>query len=297
MSVQRPLQFTLAIGFCPSEHYVPLARAAEAAGWDSIAVPDGLFWYDQVSVAYPYSEDGSRFWDPKTPFLDPFVVMGVMAAVTERIRFYPSVLKLAVREPLLVAKEVSTCAVLANGRIGLGVGLSPWPEDFEVLRQDWSNRGPRSAEMIEIIRGVMSGELYEFHGRYYDVPKLQIAPVPPGGVPIYIGGLAEPVLKRAARMADGYIGWENPRCRFEEVGSLARRIAMYREEYGTADAPFEFKFLPLSSRAEVVAELQRHGVTDVISIPWMERFGPEATLAQRIESVQRYADEVIAKFR
>jgi alkanesulfonate monooxygenase SsuD/methylene tetrahydromethanopterin reductase-like flavin-dependent oxidoreductase (luciferase family) len=197
------MQFTLSLGFCPHTWYVPLAQAAERAGWDSIAVPDGLFHYEKTSVPYPYSIDGERFWRADTHFLDPFVVIATMAAVTSRIRFYPSVLKLAVREPLLVAKELSSCAVLAAGRVALGVGLSPWPEDFEVLRQDWAQRGPRSAEQIEIIRGLLRGGMYEFHGRFYQVPRLQIAPVPERPVPIYIGGLAEPVLRRAARIYDG----------------------------------------------------------------------------------------------
>src|SRR5262245_60916097 len=196
--------FTLSIGFCPSAWYAPLAVGAEAAGWNSVAVPDGLFWYEQVSVPYPYSADGERFWGADCEFLDPFVAIAAMAAVTRRIAFYPSVLKLAVREPLLVAKELSSCAVLSGGRVALGVGLSPWPEDYEVLHQEWAQRGQRSAEMIEIIRGVMKGGMFEYRGRFYTVPRLRIAPVPPRPVPIYVGGLAEPVLRRAARLGHGY---------------------------------------------------------------------------------------------
>ena len=105
-------------------------------------------------------------------------------------------LKLAVRDPLLTAKQVSAAAYLSGNRVGLGIGLSPWPEDFALLNQQQNNRGPRSAEMVEIIRGVMAGEMYEFHGKYRDIPPLQIAPVPTQPVPIYIGGLAEPVLRR-----------------------------------------------------------------------------------------------------
>ena len=69
------MQYTLSVGFCPADWYVPLARAAEAAGWDSIAVPDGLFYYEKTSAPYPYSADGSRFWAADTPFLDPWASM------------------------------------------------------------------------------------------------------------------------------------------------------------------------------------------------------------------------------
>lgn len=283
------MQFTLSIGFCPSAWYAPLARAAEAAGWDAVAVPDGLFYYESTSVPYPYSTDGSRFWGPETEFLDPFVVIAAMAAVTERIRFYPSVLKLAVREPLLVAKELSSCAVLSGGRVGLGVGLSPWPEDFEVLRQEWSHRGPRSAEMIEIIRGLLAGGMFGFEGRFYTVPRLQIAPVPSTPVPIYLGGLAEPVLRRAARIADGYIGWENPQCSLQEVPAMIRRMEGYRADYARSGLPFEYKFMPMSAAPDVLERLAQAGVTDLILMPWMDQHGPAAGLAERIAAIESFA--------
>jgi alkanesulfonate monooxygenase SsuD/methylene tetrahydromethanopterin reductase-like flavin-dependent oxidoreductase (luciferase family) len=283
------MQFTLSIGFCPSAWYAPLAQAAEAAGWDAVAVPDGLFYYESTSVPYPYSADGSRFWGPETEFLDPFVVIAAMAAVTERIRFYPSVLKLAVREPLLVAKELSSCAVLSGGRVGLGVGLSPWPEDFEVLRQEWSQRGPRSAEMIDIIRGLLGGGMFGYEGRFYTVPRLQIAPVPGDPVPIYLGGLAEPVLRRAARIGDGYIGWENPQCALQEVPGMIRRMEGYRVDYGRSHLPFEYKFMPMSTDPQVLEGLARAGVTDLILMPWMTQHGPAAGLDERIAAIESFA--------
>lgn len=288
------MQYTLSVGFCPADWYVPLARAAEAAGWDSIAVPDGLFYYEKTSAPYPYSADGNRFWAADTPFLDPWVVIATMAGATERIRFYPSVLKLAVRDPLLVAKELSSCAVLAGERVGLGVGLSPWPEDFEVLREEWAQRGPRSAEMIEIIRGLLRGGMYEYHGRFYDFPRLQIAPVPRAPVPVYIGGLVEPVLKRAARLGDGYIGWENPRCSLEDLAQLIRRIEGYRRDYGRSGA-FEYKFMPYSTSPATRQRLAAAGVTDLICMPWMDTHGARAGLRERLDAVARFGEEVIAR--
>jgi len=290
------MQFTLSVGFCPADWYVPLARAAEAAGWDAVAVPDGLFYYERTSTAYPYSADGSRFWAPDTPFLDPWVVIATMAGATERIRFYPSVLKLAVRDPLLVAKELSSCAVLAGERVALGVGLSPWPEDFEVLREEWAQRGLRSAEMIEIIRKLLRGGMQEHRGRFYEFPRLQIAPVPRAPVPVYIGGLVEPVLRRAARIGDGYIGWENPRCSLDDIAQMIRRIEGYRRDYDRMGA-FEYKFMPYSVAADTRQRLADAGVTDLICAPWLESAGVQAGLAERLEAVARFGDEVIARSR
>ena len=87
----------------PADHYIPMARAAEAAGFHSIAVPDSVFFPETVSGDYPFTEGGERWWAADTPFLDPFVAIPAMAAVTERITFLTNVLKLPLRSPLLVA--------------------------------------------------------------------------------------------------------------------------------------------------------------------------------------------------
>lgn len=287
------MQYTLNIAFCNTDHYIPLAKCADECGWNSVSVADGLFYYQDVTTDYPYSKDGSRFWKGHTHFPDPFTIITAMAMVTKNLRFYSNVLKLAVRDPLLTAKQVSTAAYLSNNRVGLGIGLSPWPEDFELLNQQWNNRGPRSAEMVEIIRGVMAGEMYEFHGKYYDIPPLQIAPVPTEAVPIYIGGLAEPVLKRAARIGDGYLGLGTPDLTFEDQRDIIQRIHRYRSEYGRADQPFEIKMGPYDPDINKIAALQEIGVTDVIVTPEIYYGASFRDINARLDAVKRFSDEVI----
>ncbi len=289
------MKYTLIIGFCPESHYLPLAKAADAAGWDAICVPDGLFWYEHTSTPYPYSKDGNRFWAPDTPFMDPFVIMPMMAAVTERIHFYTNVLKLPVRDPLLVAKALGSMEAMAPGRFGLGVGLSPWPEDFEVLGQAWGNRGPRSAEMVEVIRGVLEGGMWEHHGKYYDYPPMQIAPVPKAPVPVYFGGLVDAVYRRAARIGDGYIGWESPKCSREQLTNIVNDIKGYLVEEGRDPSAFEFKAQPAGTSLDCVDAMRDIGITDYVCMPWMYYRGDFFDLQHRIDSVQRFADEVISK--
>ena len=101
------MRWTVAFPMFPADHLVPMARAAEAAGFDTITVPDSVFYPEQVSAEYPYSPDGGRFWAPETPFVDPFVAISAMAAVTEKVRFLTNVVKLPIRDPLLVAKQLS----------------------------------------------------------------------------------------------------------------------------------------------------------------------------------------------
>ena len=118
------MKFTLACAMVHPGHLLTLARTAEMVGFDSITVPDSVFFPRDTDAAYPYSPNGERFWSEETPFVDPWVAIPAMAAVTERISFFTNVLKAPLREPLLLAKTVSSAAALAPGRIGIGVGLS-----------------------------------------------------------------------------------------------------------------------------------------------------------------------------
>src|SRR3954470_1762179 len=108
---------------CDPDQYLPVARAANEAGWHAVAVPDSPFFPEHTTASYHYSADGARYLDGSTPFLDPWVAIPAMAAVTEPLRFSPMVLKLPIRQPLLIAKTVATAAVLSKERVALGVGL------------------------------------------------------------------------------------------------------------------------------------------------------------------------------
>jgi len=286
------MRFSLALPMLPAHHFLPLARAAEAAGFGSIAVPESVFYPETVSADYPYSADGGRFWAPETPFLDPFVAIPAMAAVTERISFFTNVLKLGIRDPLLVAKTVSSIAALAGGRLGLGVGLSWIPEEFEWLGKNMRTRGARTDEAIEIIRLVCSGEFVEYHGKHYDFGRLMVRPVPSEPIPIYVGGLSEPGLKRAARLADGWISVANTTA---EVAEVLPRLEELRAEYGRSELPFEVKALCTDvfdrQGFERMAEM---GVTEAMVCPWYYRPGDTEALEHQADAVAWFGDEVVA---
>src|ERR1700677_2575977 len=126
--------------------YLPLARAAEEAGYDSMVVPDSICYPEESDTQYPFNPDGTREVLEGKPFLEPLSVIPAMGAVTERLRFVTFVVKLPIRQPVLVAKQVSSTAVLTNNRLLLGVGTSPWPEDYTVCGVPWAGRGKRMEE-------------------------------------------------------------------------------------------------------------------------------------------------------
>ena len=195
-----------------------------------MVVPDSICYPRHAVSRYPFSPDGSREFLEDKPFLEPFSLIPALGAVTSRLRFVTFVLKLPVRDPVLVAKQATSTAVLTGGRLVLGVGISPWREDYEVLGVDWASRGQRMDESIAILRGLAAGGYFEYHGKVFDLPPVKIAPVPPDPIPVLIGGHSDAALRRAARLGDGWLhGGGDP----ADLPGLLARLARFRREEGT----------------------------------------------------------------
>jgi alkanesulfonate monooxygenase SsuD/methylene tetrahydromethanopterin reductase-like flavin-dependent oxidoreductase (luciferase family) len=113
------MRFTLNLSFLEPENYVLAARIAEAAGYDTISVSDSVFFPKETSSKYPYNDEGTRGHFEDKPFIDAFAVIPAMGAVTERVMFVPCVLKLPIRNPVIVAKLASSVAVLTGNRFKL----------------------------------------------------------------------------------------------------------------------------------------------------------------------------------
>lgn len=288
------MKFTVALPMLPPSHYVPLAQRAEEVGFDNIAVPDSVFFPEHVSAGYPYSADGERFWDADTPFLDPFVAIAAMAAVTSRLGFMTNVLKLAIRQPLLVAKTVSSIAALSGGRMSLGVGLSWIPEEFLWLSEDKATRGKRTDEAMEIIRLTVEGDWAEYHGKYYDFARLKIRPGAPGPVPLYVGGTSDAGVRRAARLGDG---WISVVVGTEELTDVIRRLNEERIIAGTSDRDFEIKAISGDTfDLDGYRRLGDLGVTDTMVCPWYFFGGDPAELSVQLDGLSRFAADVIDRW-
>ncbi|MFK7977024.1 MAG: LLM class flavin-dependent oxidoreductase [Halioglobus sp.] len=288
------MKFSLTLTFNPKEDQVPLAIAADGMGYHSVNIGDGLCFYDEASVDYPYTDSGARYWSADTAFLDPFCAISAMGQVTSKVRFLVNVLKLPVRQPLLVAKMAGTTSFLTDDRLSLGVGLSPWPEDFSVNQEEWKTRGARCEEMIDILNQLLTGEFVEYSGKHYEFPSLSINPVPQKKMPILVGGTADAVLRRTARIADGYV---SPNLTAQEIGELVKTIHGYRKEYGTDKKPFHFVAV-----ATDVWDLDGHkrlrdmGVDEACVVPWFFYGGKfKSPIEVKIDSMKRFEDDVISK--
>jgi probable F420-dependent oxidoreductase len=290
------MNFGLLLGFSHWRDFPALAQAAEQAGFRSVVMPDSLFYPQSTASEYPYNDTAAiREYIAATPFIEPFVAMATMAAVTSRIRFYPSVLKVPVRQPLVLGKLLTSLAAVTGGRIALGAGLSPWREDFAYNGLDFSRRAELMDECIAILRGLMSGEFFEFHSRNYDFGPLKMNPVPERPVPIWIGGHAAPALRRAARLGDG---WLSANSDHATLARLIGELNRYRDEYGTRGrADFEIHAIDFAAASlDDFQRLRDLGVTEVPHIPWGVQSGIRDRQGQ-LDAILRFGDEVIAKLR
>jgi probable F420-dependent oxidoreductase len=273
--------------------YVPLARAAEAAGYTSMTVADSIAYPFESVSTYPYTPDGSREFLEDKAFIETFVLTAALGMVTTTLRFTTFVLKLPIRPPALVAKQAGSLAALIGNRLSLGVGISPWREDFELMGVPFAKRGKRMDECIEIVKGLATGDYFEFHGEFYDIPKIKMTPAPTQPIPILVGGHADAALRRAAR-ADGWMhGGGEP----EALDRLLKRLKQFRDEQGRT-GPFEVHVISADAfTVDGIKRLEDKGVTDVIvgfRVPYIIGADTEP-LDKKIRHLEKFAERVIAR--
>jgi probable F420-dependent oxidoreductase len=177
------------------------AQTAEGLGYSHIAA------YDHVLGANPRRPGGwSGPYTHESSFYEPFVLFGYLAGVTHTIEFTPGVVILPQRQTALVAKQAATLDVLCGGRLRLGVGLGWNKVEYVALGEDFHTRGRRIEEQIALMRQLWTQPLVTFEGRWHSVPDAGINPLPvQRPIPIWFGGHADQVLRRVARLGDGWM--------------------------------------------------------------------------------------------
>jgi probable F420-dependent oxidoreductase len=288
------VRFSFAESLTDPSFYIPLAKAAEDAGYHSMTIADSIAYPFESDSKYPYTPDGSREFLDGKEIVEAFVLTAALGAVTTKLRFNFFVLKLPVRHPALTAKQAGSLAALTRNRLGLGVGTSPWPEDYELVGVPFGKRGKRMDECIEIVKGLTTGDYFEFHGEFYDIPKTKMSPAPTQPIPILVGGHADVALRRAARL-DGWMhgGGSSP----EELDRLIARVNKFREEEGRT-GPFEIHVISMDAyTVDGIKRLEDKGVTDaIVGFRYPYIIGPDPEpLEKKIRNLERFAEKVISK--
>lgn len=287
------MQFYIAVAYNDPEHLCEIARAAEEAGFGGIVVSDHVFYPGRLETPYPYTSSGRPRWEVETPWPDPLIAVGAMAAVTERLRFLSSVYVLGLRHPVLAAKSIATAAVMSHNRFTLGVGAGWMREEFEVLGQSFERRGRRLDEAIGILRSLLGGGMVEHHGEFYDFDPIQMRPVPSEKLRIYGGGVSQPALRRAATLCDG---WASEIQTTEELDRILAELRRLR-----ADSPRAGEPLGICAALRDVFDvdgfraMRDRGVSELITVPWLFYGSDGSSCRDKCDGIRRFADEVIAK--
>ncbi|HKA15148.1 MAG TPA: TIGR03619 family F420-dependent LLM class oxidoreductase [Myxococcota bacterium] len=286
------MKFVVSAAFNDPDHLLELAASAEQCGFEAMAFPDHVVHPEKLDTPYPYTPDGSRRWSAFTPWVDPWVAIGACAAVTTHLRFTNNVFVLAMRNPFLAAKAIATAAALSRGRVTLTLGVGWSNVEYSLLGQDFRTRGRRTDEMIEVLRKLWTGQMVSHAGAFYRFDTLESNPVPPSRIPIWVGGISDAALRRAARND----GWLSDLQSTAEIETCIDKLRHFRAEQGRAGDPFDV--MASASDAFTLDGYRRLadiGVTHVLTLPWIFTHGDTKVLREKKDGMRRFADDVIAR--
>lgn len=284
------MKFWQMVPYMELEQLTEVAKIAEEVGFEGVMGADHALFPRDLKSAYPYSGDGKLYIDGDTAYPDPWVMTSAMAAVTSTLRFSTCIYILPLRNPLEVAKATSTLSLMSNGRFILGAGVGWMKEEFDAFGVDFKTRGRRMDETIEVLNKLWGDDWVEHDGEFFRYPGIKVSPRPRERIPIYTGGSSPAALRRAASIADGWIGHGNAP---EEVPGLMQTLRELRKQYGRADQPFE-TVVALSSPPDLdtFKRLEDCGMTSGVSYPFSLVFGHSSSLDEK----RRYMEDFAEKF-
>jgi hypothetical protein len=192
---------------------------------------------------------------------------------------------------------VTSLNALIGNRFVFGIGLSPWEEDFLATGTDFHTRGKRMEEIIQIIRGLSTGEYFGWDSEYYQIPRIKLCPVPTQPIRILYGGHSQPALRRTAKYCDG---WISAGGHMNELADMIQSLKDYRRDFGREDTPFDMQVMgPEVYNPDSIKRLETLGVQEVL-VAFRDAYAAEPdhrTLDQMLAEMHHYAETVISPVR
>jgi probable F420-dependent oxidoreductase len=256
-----------------------LARLSEELGFESLWIGE------HILVPFDGMPEADRLnFRPDSRFVEPWVALSHLAAVTSRVRLGTCVVVLPMHSPVHLARAIATTDVLSGGRVSAGIGLGVIEAEYRAVHEEYRNRGARMDEMIRVLEVLFNEDRPEFHGQFYDFPPsgFEPKPVQRPRPPLLVGGASEAAFRRAVNHADGWFGGSPPpEQAAETIADLQRR----RAEVGRPS--LEITLLTGWSQgfeADLVERYEGAGVDRLVVTPW--------TSSRRArEGIERFAEE------
>jgi probable F420-dependent oxidoreductase len=286
------MKFGLPLFGVSPRFFADIARVAEDNGFESVWMPEHLVFPEEMPSTYLYTESGQPPVNPDTPLFDVWVSLSNIAQATSTIRLATNVYVLPLRHPIEVARSVVTLDRLSNGRVTLGIGVGWLEDEFTAVGRNFHDRGKRTDVMIPLMRRLWTEDVIEHHDEHFDIPRIKFQPKPRfGTIPIEVGGISKPALRRAGQLGDGWIEIGSPT--LDEAKAKLDVIEGHRKEAGRQDLPFEVTLGGAFGRdLDGIRRCQEAGATRIVVAPMVrDRITPEVVG----DFTKRFADEVISK--
>ncbi|HLG89095.1 MAG TPA: TIGR03619 family F420-dependent LLM class oxidoreductase [Alphaproteobacteria bacterium] len=283
------MKFWQVIALTDMEQLPALCRKAEELGFEGVALADHLVTFESQYQPYDYHTDQVVPWYPHTHFVDPWVEIGALSQIVKTLKFMTTVYILPMRDPFSVAKSLATVARLSDNRVILGAGVGWQEAEFGLVDRSFKDRGKRADEMLDLLPKLMSGEMVEYHGKFFDFPRLQMSPGVTKPMPIFIGGKSPAAYRRAARQ-DGWIGSQHT---LEELTEISAALKQARREIGREGAPFEFHVNLYDYGADALKRAEDLGATAIHKMAWLdETFRAGRTpLDEKLRDMEAFAEK------
>lgn len=267
-----------------------IARELEATGFGAIATND------HVVGAHPDRSDGVVMNTVDTPVHEPIVLLSMIAAVTERVELVSSIIIAPQRQTVLLAKQVAQLDLLSAERVRLGVGVGRNWIEYEALNEDFRTRGRRIEEQVEVMRRLWTDELVTYESEWHHLDRVGINPRPRRSIPIwmgsYFGSVAERVLERVGRMADGWMPQYPP----DELAPALDRVRSYAVDAGRDPAAIGVECIVKAKASDSPQQwvdlAGRYGELGATHLRVLPTLAPDATPLDQLDVMVRWYDAV-----
>jgi len=261
-----------------------LTIRAEKLGYESVWLPEHLVLPATMSGS-PHHGDAHPPIPPQTPMFDAIAYLSYLAALTSTIRLGTYVYNIGLRHPFVSARAATTLDIVSGGRFDFGVGASWLREEWDAVALDFSTRGARVDESLEVCAALWTEPSVEHHGRFFDFDAVAFEPKPvqPGGPPLHIGGDGAPALRRVARFGAGWIPMNHT---LEQLPGSVQKLSVLWAEHDRPGKPEVTTSAPATSAYDV-RRASDAGIDRLIVMPWRRT-------REALDGIARFADEVMA---
>jgi probable F420-dependent oxidoreductase len=220
-----------------------VAEGSEDRGIATLWVGEHVVLFEQYASSYPYAADGRIPAPSGSGLLDPVVTLSYLAARTRTVRLGTAMLLLPQRNPVYVAKEISSLDWLSGGRVDLGIGVGWLKEEFDALGVPWERRGARTDEYLQVLHTLWCDDTSSFDGELYTLPPCEMFPKPLQlpHPPLHFGGETAPALRRVARSGQG---WHTFNRTPEQLAQGLQELDVHLDKAGRSRADLRITVCP-----------------------------------------------------